>query len=170
MFLCGRDFVILGCITLFSADLCYLCQTNFLILSPHCYPSLAWEAVSSPRFWPNGSVVRNKGITQCRPVMRTLIAQAGEPGGTAPPTTNGGNREKCILRPAISWSFPPTHPPTHPPPVYFHTLTLHVGNARRRTYSRSYADRAADRLFSLQFVRVFMAGHLFAGRNIWGTW
>ena len=88
------------------ADLCYLCQTNFLILSPHCYPSLAWEAVSSPRFWPNGSVVRNKGITQCRPVMRTLIAQAGEPGGTAPPTTNGGNREKCILRPAISWSFP----------------------------------------------------------------
>ena len=61
------------------------------------------------------------------------------------------------------------HPPPHPPPVYFHTLTLHVGNARRRTYSRSYADRAADRLFSLQFVRVFMAGHLFAGRNIWGT-
>ena len=58
----------------------------------------------------------------------------------------------------------------HPPlSAYFHILTLHVGNARRSTYNLSYADRAADRLFSLQFVRVFMAGHLFAGRNIWGT-
>ena len=25
------------------------------------------------------------------------------PGGTAPPTTNGGNREKCILRAAITY-------------------------------------------------------------------
>ena len=40
-------------------------------------PSSAWRR-SSGGFWPNGSVVGNKGITHCRAVMRTLIAEAGE--------------------------------------------------------------------------------------------
>ena len=50
-----------------------------------------------------------RALLTARLVMRTLIAQPGEPHRLLLEPTNGGNREKCILRAAITYfsQFPP---------------------------------------------------------------
>ena len=48
-----------------------------------------------------------RALLTARLVMRTLIAQPGEPHRLLLEPTNGGNREKCILRAAITLEFPP---------------------------------------------------------------
>ena len=44
-----------------------------------------------------------RALLTARLVMRTLIAQPGEPHRLLLEPTNGGNREKCILRAAITY-------------------------------------------------------------------
>ena len=70
-----------------------------------------------------------RALLTARLVMRTLIAQPGEPHRLLLEPTNGGNREKCILRAAITYfGVSPAH--------VFHVLA-------RRKCAQQYAAQSA---------------------------
>ena len=70
-----------------------------------------------------------RALLTARLVMRTLIAQPGEPHRLLLEPTNGGNREKCILRAAITYfGVSPAH--------VFHVLA-------RRKCAQQYSAQSA---------------------------
>ena len=78
---------------------------------------------------PMAALFGIRALLTARLVMRTLIAQPGEPHRLLLEPTNGGNREKCILRAAITYfGVSPAH--------VFHVLA-------RRKCAQQYAAESA---------------------------